>query len=142
MKIVNVICLLAFMCGVNSLIAQHSIDFEISDIEEPGIGTIYVMLFDSAEGFPLDLDSAYKFVEITEFSQSVKGKFEKIPTGLYAISLFQDKNGNREIDRNFIKMPKEPVGALNKTSIGKPTFTKSSIDLKGDVVLNLQFMIQ
>ena len=35
---------------------------------------------------------------------------EDIPAGIYAVALFQDFNGNRKFDKNFMGVPKEPFG--------------------------------
>ena len=45
----------------------------------------------------------------------VKGKKETvtlhdIPTGTYAVVIFQDLNGNRKFDSSFLGVPKEPFG--------------------------------
>jgi uncharacterized protein (DUF2141 family) len=36
-----------------------------------------------------------------------------LPPGSYALSLFQDMNGNRKLDTNFIGVPTEPSGSSN-----------------------------
>ncbi|HZF66174.1 MAG TPA: DUF2141 domain-containing protein [Chitinophagaceae bacterium] len=37
--------------------------------------------------------------------------FEKIPEGVYAISVFHDANNNSKFDNNFLGIPKEGYGA-------------------------------
>lgn len=40
-----------------------------------------------------------------------------LPPGRYAAQAFQDLNGNGKIDRNFLGIPKEPVGFSNDAPI-------------------------
>ena len=52
-----------------------------------------------------------------------------VPDGRYAISLYQDINGNGKLDMNFLGIPKEPVGfGNNYKPFGSPKFESSSIE--------------
>ncbi|AEE48463.1 DUF2141 domain-containing protein [Haliscomenobacter hydrossis] len=51
-----------------------------------------------------------------------------VPFGTYAISIFQDINKNGELERNFIGIPKEPIGfGNNYKPFGYPKFESASI---------------
>ncbi|MFM9950295.1 MAG: DUF2141 domain-containing protein [Saprospiraceae bacterium] len=51
-----------------------------------------------------------------------------IPFGTYSISIYQDVNKNGELDRNFIGIPKEPIGfGNNYKPFGPPKFDSASI---------------
>ncbi len=57
--------------------------------------------------------------------------FENVPAGTYAILLFQDKNGNNQMDFEPNGMPTEPYGASNNVmSMGPPSWSDSSFELK------------
>ena len=52
--------------------------------------------------------------------------FRDLPMGQYALSLFQDLNKNRLLDKNALHLPTEPFGFSNNPNIifGPPTFRK------------------
>lgn len=114
---------------------------QINDIENPGEGTIYVMLWDNAEGFPSTTSNAKYVATITSFGASCSHVFKGIPTGEYAVSIYQDENDNEEMDSNFLGIPKEPIGASGMTRLSKPTFAKSAITLdQAQQVVNIKMM--
>ncbi len=43
-----------------------------------------------------------------------------LPEGYYFITVFQDLNENEELDMNFLKIPKEPIGMSNYEFKGIP----------------------
>jgi uncharacterized protein (DUF2141 family) len=51
--------------------------------------------------------------------------------GRYGIKMFQDVNGNGEMDTNFVGMPTEPVGFSNDAPInfGPPAFRDAAFDV-------------
>ena len=59
--------------------------------------------------------------------------FEGIPAGTYAIRLYQDVNGNKELDRAGM-MPSEPYGFSKIAMLmGPPVFSEAAFDLTEDV---------
>lgn len=55
------------------------------------------------------------------------------PAGDYAVLLFQDDNGNGELDRNFIGIPREPIALSNGyRPKGPPSFQRARIRLSED----------
>ncbi|WP_179367639.1 DUF2141 domain-containing protein [Winogradskyella forsetii] len=99
---------------------------EIEQVE----GDIYFLIYKSDEGFPKEKDKAYKSGKVSDYKTEASYTFENIPYGTYAVAFFQDENGNGKLDDNFIGIPKEPVGASNMTSMGKPSFKKCKFELK------------
>jgi len=59
--------------------------------------------------------------------------FGDVAPGNYAIAVFHDNNGNGKLDRNFIGMPKEGVGASNGAvgKFGPPKFDDARFSYKG-----------
>ena len=54
-----------------------------------------------------------------------------VPFGNYAVSVYHDVNGNGELDRNFIGIPKEPIGfGNNYKPFGKPKYKSAIIEYK------------
>ena len=64
--------------------------------------------FNSKTGFPkLPQHAFFKdFISIKDFPYRIG-----LPEGEYAISLFHDENENKELDTNFIGIPKEAFGS-------------------------------
>ncbi|AWX44392.1 hypothetical protein HME9304_01392 [Flagellimonas maritima] len=110
-------------------VENGSITVTVNGIEKQK-GQIVFMLFDREEGFPKEVDKAFKKGIVSTFDTSATYTFENIPNGKYAIAVFQDENKDGEIETNFIGMPKEPVGASNMTKMGKPSFSKCAVQLQ------------
>lgn len=115
---------------------------EVNEISKPTQGPIYFMLFDTEEGFPREVNFARLVGKVEVDDDKALYRFENLPYGIYAVAIFQDENGNGEIDRNFVGFPKEPIGASNMYKLGKPSFEKSQIRLdRPEVFAKLKFLI-
>lgn len=117
------ICLALFPFG---LFAQRTSEVQVtvSDIKKKGEGEVVFMLFYQEDGFPNERKKAFKWGKVKDFGSSATFTFEDVPYGEYAVSVHQDKDLDGEMKRNFIGLPKEPVGASNLTRMGKPNFDK------------------
>ena len=56
-----------------------------------------------------------------------------LPSGWYAVAIYQDKNGNGKLDRNVFGMPLEPYGFSNNAHgvMGPPSFGDARFQLTG-----------
>lgn len=54
-----------------------------------------------------------------------------VPAGTWAVLAYQDENGNNELDRNFVGMPKEPYGFSRdaRGKFGPPSFEDAAIEV-------------
>ena len=123
MKTKNVITL--FFASLLSLTiqAQHqttSIEIQINDISSDK-GSIRIGLYNSESNFYKKL---YKSTSIKAKKGSIKVVLDDILIGHYAISLYHDENNNKELDSNFLGIPKEPYGTSNnaKGTFGPPSW--------------------
>lgn len=57
----------------------------------------------------------------------------KLKDGEYAIGIFQDKNNNQVLDKNFLGIPKEKYGFSGRSVLGKPSFKDASIKVKSNI---------
>ncbi|MBQ5963936.1 DUF2141 domain-containing protein [Massilia sp. ZL223] len=59
---------------------------------------------------------------------------EGVPTGTWAVLAYQDENGNKELDRNVIGIPKENYGFSRdaKGAFGPPSFEAAAIQVDGE----------
>ncbi|RFN58025.1 DUF2141 domain-containing protein [Marixanthomonas ophiurae] len=61
--------------------------------------------------------------------------FEDIQPGTYAILLFHDKNGNKQMDFESNGMPTEPYGASNNVmSMGPPLWSDTKFEVTNEPV--------
>jgi uncharacterized protein (DUF2141 family) len=111
----------------------------VEGIEEQE-GTIYLSLHDNEDSFPSADQDAVRTGKIESFGKTAEYTFENLSEGTYAISVFQDMNGNAEMDTNFLGIPKEPVGASNQNSFGRPKFSKSKFTLSKNTTIRVGYM--
>lgn len=88
-------------------------------------GEVAYLVFDAAPGFPDHARKAIRagFVPIERGAHHARITVT-LPPGTYAVSVFDDLNGNRKLDRNMLGIPREPVGASNNppARMGPPRF--------------------
>ncbi len=60
--------------------------------------------------------------------------FPGLAPGRYAVSVFQDLNGNDSLDTNLIGRPTEPYGFSRNArgGMGAPSFEQSALDYRGE----------
>ena len=92
-------------------------------------GELAYLVFDSPSGFPGDREKAIRhgFLPIPAGAQQLHIDTD-LPPGTYAVSVYEDLNGNHKLDRNIFGIPREPVGASNNppARMGPPRFNECS----------------
>ncbi len=95
-------------------------------------GDLGYLIFDSSSGFPGDRDKAmvHGFLPISAGARHLRILADLAP-GDYAVSVYEDLNGNHKLDHNFLGLPREPVGASNNppARLGPPRFGECSFHL-------------
>lgn len=96
------------------------------------VGTVYAALYDSADGW-MQAGRAVKLAVIPA-GESPRVVFKDLPPGRYAVSLFDDVNGNGKLDRNPIGLPSErwAVSRDAKGRMGPPSFDDAAVELQAD----------
>ena len=92
-------------------------------------GAIAYLVFKSPDGFPGDTAKSLRhgFSAEPQPGQTMMTiDAGLLPPGRYAVSVYQDVNGDRKLDHNFLGIPKEPVGASEnpKGRMGPPRFAE------------------
>ena len=87
-------------------------------------GKVYVYLYTSEEGFPIEISKANSFEKAKVLSNRVTVYFKNLKPGTYAVSVYQDIDTNGKINQNFLGIPKEPVGVSNNAEgfMGPPKY--------------------
>jgi uncharacterized protein (DUF2141 family) len=104
-------------------------------------GTIDCALFESEEGFPIEvLHSATNVMVIKIRSTQARCDFEDIPPGKYALVVIHDENMNGKLDTNVLGIPKEGYGFSNdvRAWFGAPSFSDAGFQYDGQ---NLEMTI-
>lgn len=95
-------------------------------------GDLGYLIFASSDGFPGNHNKALRqgFSPIPRGAKQMKITLD-LPPGTYAVSLYEDLNGNHKLDHNWIGIPGEPVGVSNNPAahFGAPKFGDSSFHL-------------
>jgi uncharacterized protein (DUF2141 family) len=75
-------------------------------------------------------------------SETLVVVFKNVPYGEYAISVFQDLNGNGELDEKKIGIPAEPFGFSNdaRGKLGPPKYKKARFVLDGKLSISLRMV--
>ena len=105
---------------------EFEVTLNITNIESLE-GKLFLSIYQDAQSFK-------KKEPLKTISVQVDGKdmtiTEKLPQGEYVFFVYQDINKNDKLDRNFLGMPKEPVGYGNHKG-GRPGgFNKLKIEIK------------
>ena len=91
----------------------------------PPAGDVVFLLFDSADGFG-DFRDPVKSVRLPIDGYGIY-RVDDVPPGEYALIVHYDENGNGIIDKNFIGIPKEPLGFSNSYNPKGPPRYKSAV---------------
>jgi len=98
-------------------------------------GQLAYLIFGSASGFPSDGRKAVRkgFVPLPASGTQLQ-IHTTLPPGRYAVSLYEDLNGNHKLDHNFLGIPREPVGASNnpRGRMGPPRFADCLFEIGSD----------
>ena len=97
-------------------------------------GHLYVAIYNSEETFMKKPLTAFR-IDVKDTSLSIP--CQGLPTGTYAISLFQDENGNGKLDTAVFGIPTEKYGFSNDAQgvMGPPSYDKCSFTFSGDTTL-------
>ncbi len=111
--------------------AAADLNIEISGVRVAS-GKILLSLFNSADGYPEDTTKAFRSVSAVATQGTTKLTIPSVPAGTYAIVFGHDENGNGQIDRNALGIPKEGFGFSNDPSIGlsAPSFAKTQFEVR------------
>ena len=103
-------------------------------------GNIYVYLYNSEEGFPIEISKASELKKIKLKKNNMSVYFKNLKSGTYAVSVYQDLDKNGEINQNFLGIPKEPVGVSNNAEgfIGPPKYDDAKFNLTTNKSINIK----
>lgn len=92
---------------------------------------VYLALYDDAASFKLR--DGFRLAVVKRWETQPSVAFTDLPAGRYAVAVFQDLNGNGELDTNLLGIPTEPYGFSRNAmgNMGPPSFAAAAIALDG-----------
>ncbi len=116
-------------------------ELEIRIDNAPTNRVLIAMLFDSANTF-VDLRDPVRIIALAP-EASPPERILDLPSGEYALVIYQDDNGNGRLDKNFIGIPREPLGFSNRYwPQGRPTYTHAAFRLEEGEVKAIDLHLQ
>ncbi|RZL88403.1 MAG: DUF2141 domain-containing protein [Variovorax sp.] len=115
-------------------LAAGAADLRVTVSEGPATAaTLYVALFDTAEGFAADKSVAAQITPLRNGTAQLA--FFGLPAGRYVLKLFADENGNAKLDTNMMGLPTERYGFSNdaRGNFGPPSFDAAAIRVDSDI---------
>ena len=135
-KIMNMVICFGSILGFASVAASATLTLIVSDTVESG--DVRVAVFSNQTDFE-NGDSFFAVSSPASLSET-KLEIKDLSPGNYGIALFQDLNGNEQLDRNLFGVPTEPYGFSQNPVIlfSAPRFDEFEFELTGDpLVLNI-----
>lgn len=104
-------------------------------------GSIEIGLFNNGDRF-MEEGQAFKSVSVKVKGNSETFVIKDLPKGIYAISLYHDRNSNGKCDRNFLGIPKEPYAFSNnfKPKFSAPTFSDCRFELNKKLSIEISLI--
>ena len=112
-------------------ISLHAAEITVRTQGAPAEGVLTIQVYDSANAFG-DFRDPVKELR-TPVRDDGEYRVEGIPAGDIALLVYVDENENGLIDKNFIGIPKEPLGMSNGyRPKGPPAFRRAAISITED----------
>jgi uncharacterized protein (DUF2141 family) len=123
---------IAILLATGPLAADERVAIDVSIVGiETLEGEIVVAVFDNEASFDRRLDPV-AFAYLPVDSAVVRWSAELPAPGTYAIAVYHDRNGNRELDMRRLGGPKEPFGFSNDARglFRPPSFDDAKISVE------------
>jgi len=78
-------------------------------------GHARVAVFNREAGFPDDESAAYRTLVAEIKDRRVQVRFDGIPFGNYAVSMYHDENGDARFNKGLFGIPKEGYGVSKRS---------------------------
>jgi len=125
-----VICVLIFY----KQLFAFELFIEIGNVKNKN-SVVGCALFDKTikDSFPTDYEKAVQ-LNIPGNIENIVCRFENLPSGDYAVSVFNDENNNGQLDTNLFGIPKEDWGVSNniRHALSSPTFEEAKVTIDND----------
>lgn len=132
MKTLITLALVITTCIINAQVDSEGTSITVTVPVQSTEGSILLALYDSSDNF---LKQPYQTLVGTIDNGKATATFTHIPEGTYGISLFHDKNDNKQMDFEPNGMPKEPYGVSNNVmSYGPPLWNDAKFEVGAEAL--------
>lgn len=134
----SLLLIFAILVFTSPIIAQNgTVQVSLTGIENDK-GYIQIGIYNTESNFPI-FGKEFKGEKIKSKKEGVKYTFNDLPEGDYAIAVWQDKNNNEKMDKNFFGSPTEKYGFSKNIFglFGPPNFDKVAFKVTNDNVIKL-----
>jgi MipA family protein len=119
--------LLPFLLLAAANVAATDISVQVANL--PSQGTVVLQIYDDPNSFGIFRNPAIEARYTIEPDQSYT--ISGVPDGEVALLVYVDQNSNGALDRNFIGIPREPVGLSNNYQPkGPPSFQRAAFTVE------------
>lgn len=124
-------------CAGTQLLLDKGPDTASLEVRVEGIdhtdGQLRFALFGGPDGFPSDHALADKVDIVTIAGSSVSWNAGEIPTGMWAVAVLHDEDGDGEMATGWMGRPSEGWGVSNdaRGSFGPPSFEDAAFKVDG-----------
>ena len=117
-----------FFLGLFTASSQNTINIEMYNLDNDK-GTVQIGLYDSEGNF---LNKTFRSLEAEILNQKASATFKNVPDGIYAISLYHDEDGDKELDKFLNMIPTEDFGTSNNAParFGPPKWKDAKFEIK------------
>ena len=131
--------------GVASAQTTNAIDVDVRGLRNSH-GVVNCYLYASADGFPGDLGKAQKRTAAPILGASARCRFDGVAPGVYAIAIVHDERASGKLERNFMGIPTQGVGASNDAAghFGPPSFASARFTYAGgekSLVVHVRYLV-
>jgi len=131
----SVIGSLSMIVLLNQSANAADLTIDISDVEQ-GKGHVLVALFSGKEGY--ESGKSVKAAKVKAESKKESVVFKDLADGEYAVKMYQDENGNNELDSNMMGIPKEGYGFSNNVGMfGAPKYEEAKFIVKDNTIIEV-----
>jgi uncharacterized protein (DUF2141 family) len=94
-------------------------------------GQVLIALFLDERGWPDDEKQAFAATALPIHEGQAEARFEDVPAGPFAVSVFHDKNRDRKLDTGLFGIPTEDYGFSRdaRGTFGPPRFKDARLEL-------------
>ena len=119
-------------------LSQNTLEISVKGVESSK-GNISVALYNTEDTF-LEFDKVFRGERVPAKKGETKLNIADVPEGEYAVAVFHDENANKELDVNWMGIPKETVGFSNAKmkTFGPPSFKECAFTVNSDRTISVQ----
>lgn len=137
-KIIGMILLITIN---TTLFSQYHFTVEVTNLV-PGKGHVYLGLYNKKKGF-LNADASFASGKVKSTGNKAIYIFKNLPSGDYAVAVYQDVNNNGKCDRNIIGYPTEGFGFSKnyKPKLSAPSFDETKIAVRQSTKASISLIV-